>query len=155
MCSLQVVLKVAKPFKHRCQKCSFLRKKMTHFCRVLFCSCQETQRLGLKNRLIYVQFNFLNSLLLLQVEEQVAKFNIQVGNLCQFLPQDKVADFAKMTQQQLLESTEKAVSTGRSANGSFTITESESETNRMCLLLSITIYISVNTSAKVHTRSLV
>ena len=45
-----------------------------------------------------------------QVEETVAALNIQVGNLCQFLPQDKVADFAKMTQQQLLESTEKAVS---------------------------------------------
>ena len=39
-----------------------------------------------------------------------ARLNIQVGNLCQFLPQEKVADFAKMTQQELLENTEKAVS---------------------------------------------
>ena len=69
--------------------------------------------------------NFLSPLLL-QVEEQVAKFNIQVGNLCQFLPQDKVADFAKMTQQQLLESTEKAVSTRRTANGSLILDEYES-----------------------------
>ena len=40
----------------------------------------------------------------------VGRLNIQVGNLCQFLPQDKVADFAKMNQQELLENTEKAVS---------------------------------------------
>ena len=40
------------------------------------------------------------------------KLNIQVGNLCQFLPQDRVADFARMSQQELLENTEKAVSRG-------------------------------------------
>ncbi len=44
-----------------------------------------------------------------QVEEAVAKLNIQVNNMCQFLPQDKVAEFTKMTPQQLLENTEKAV----------------------------------------------
>ncbi|OWF46168.1 Structural maintenance of chromosomes protein 5 [Mizuhopecten yessoensis] len=43
------------------------------------------------------------------VEELVMSKNIQVGNLCQFLPQEKVADFAKMTQEELLENTEKAV----------------------------------------------
>ncbi|CAL1547679.1 unnamed protein product, partial [Lymnaea stagnalis] len=43
------------------------------------------------------------------VEELVAGLNIQVGNLCQFLPQEKVADFARMSQQELLENTEKAV----------------------------------------------
>lgn len=37
------------------------------------------------------------------------KLNIQVNNLCQFLPQDRVADFSKMNPQQLLESTEKCV----------------------------------------------
>ena len=47
---------------------------------------------------------------LIQVEVTVNKLNIQVGNLCQFLPQDKVTDFARMTQQELLENTEKAVS---------------------------------------------
>jgi chromosome segregation ATPase len=46
---------------------------------------------------------------LLQVEEMVARLNIQVGNLVQFLPQEKVADFARMSQQELLENTEKAV----------------------------------------------
>lgn len=43
------------------------------------------------------------------VEVTINNLNIQVGNLCQFLPQDKVTDFAKMTQQELLENTEKAV----------------------------------------------
>ncbi|XP_078313053.1 structural maintenance of chromosomes protein 5-like [Crassostrea virginica] len=43
------------------------------------------------------------------VDELVANLNIQVGNLCQFLPQEKVADFAKMTPEDLLENTEKAV----------------------------------------------
>lgn len=35
--------------------------------------------------------------------------NIQVANLCQFLPQEKVAEFARMNPQELLENTEKAV----------------------------------------------
>ena len=50
------------------------------------------------------------NLIQLQVEEMVARLNIQVGNLVQFLPQEKVADFARMSPQELLESTEKAVS---------------------------------------------
>uniref|UniRef100_A0A0L8G9B3 Structural maintenance of chromosomes protein 5 n=1 Tax=Octopus bimaculoides TaxID=37653 RepID=A0A0L8G9B3_OCTBM len=37
------------------------------------------------------------------------RLRIQVGNLCQFLPQEKVADFSRMSQQELLENTEKAV----------------------------------------------
>ncbi|KAL8562706.1 hypothetical protein ACOMHN_011277 [Nucella lapillus] len=45
------------------------------------------------------------------VEEMVARLNIQVGNLVQFLPQEKVADFARMSPQELLENTEKAVGT--------------------------------------------
>ncbi|XP_066273781.1 structural maintenance of chromosomes protein 5-like [Branchiostoma lanceolatum] len=44
-----------------------------------------------------------------KVQETVASFNIQINNLCQFLPQDRVADFAKMDKYQLLENTEKAV----------------------------------------------
>ncbi|XP_019410732.1 PREDICTED: structural maintenance of chromosomes protein 5 [Crocodylus porosus] len=43
------------------------------------------------------------------VEEQIAALNIQVGNLCQFLPQDKVGEFAKLSQVDLLEATEKSV----------------------------------------------
>jgi chromosome segregation ATPase len=37
------------------------------------------------------------------------ELNIQVGNLCQFLPQEKVTEFARLNPQQLLENTEKAV----------------------------------------------
>lgn len=43
------------------------------------------------------------------VETIVAKLNIQVSNLCQFLPQDRVADFVRMSRQELLEGTERAV----------------------------------------------
>ncbi|XP_064460877.1 structural maintenance of chromosomes protein 5-like [Ornithodoros turicata] len=53
----------------------------------------------------------LNSIVVPQktVEAKVAELNIQVGNLCQFLPQDRVADFVRMTKQDLLEGTERAV----------------------------------------------
>lgn len=44
-----------------------------------------------------------------QVDDLVAEYNIQIGNLCQFLPQEKVTDFAKMNPQMLLENTEKSV----------------------------------------------
>ncbi|XP_071794397.1 structural maintenance of chromosomes protein 5-like isoform X1 [Asterias amurensis] len=43
------------------------------------------------------------------VKEKVKSLNIQIGNLCQFLPQDKVVEFANMTNIELLENTEKAV----------------------------------------------
>ncbi|KAK2440249.1 structural maintenance of chromosomes protein [Trifolium repens] len=43
------------------------------------------------------------------VAETIQRFNIQVNNLTQFLPQDKVCEFAKLTPVQLLEETEKAV----------------------------------------------
>ncbi|XP_069778614.1 structural maintenance of chromosomes protein 5 isoform X2 [Narcine bancroftii] len=43
------------------------------------------------------------------VEEQISALNIQVGNLCQFLPQEKVGEFAKMSKIELLEATEKSI----------------------------------------------
>uniref|UniRef100_A0A673Y4C3 Structural maintenance of chromosomes protein 5 n=1 Tax=Salmo trutta TaxID=8032 RepID=A0A673Y4C3_SALTR len=43
------------------------------------------------------------------VEEEVKALQIQVSNLCQFLPQEKVGEFAKMTKVELLEATEKSV----------------------------------------------
>ncbi|KAK3522196.1 hypothetical protein QTP70_027690, partial [Hemibagrus guttatus] len=43
------------------------------------------------------------------VEEAVKELQIQVGNLCQFLPQEKVGEFAKMSKIELLEATEKSV----------------------------------------------
>ncbi|KAF3437342.1 hypothetical protein FNV43_RR20095 [Rhamnella rubrinervis] len=44
-----------------------------------------------------------------EVAEIIRRFNIQVNNLTQFLPQDRVCEFAKLTPVQLLEETEKAV----------------------------------------------
>ncbi|XP_019051963.1 PREDICTED: structural maintenance of chromosomes protein 5 isoform X2 [Nelumbo nucifera] len=43
------------------------------------------------------------------INEISQRFNIQVNNLTQFLPQDRVCEFAKLTPVQLLEETEKAV----------------------------------------------
>lgn len=44
-----------------------------------------------------------------EITELIQRFNIQVNNLTQFLPQDRVCEFAKLTPVQLLEETEKAV----------------------------------------------
>ncbi|KAI9004177.1 P-loop containing nucleoside triphosphate hydrolase protein [Gaertneriomyces semiglobifer] len=43
-----------------------------------------------------------------QVKEAVRELNVQVDNLCSFLPQDKVADFAKLDPPGLLRETERA-----------------------------------------------
>ncbi|KAM3872303.1 structural maintenance of chromosomes protein 5-like [Diretmus argenteus] len=43
------------------------------------------------------------------VEEVVKALHIQVSNLCQFLPQEKVGEFTKMSKIELLEATEKSV----------------------------------------------
>lgn len=43
------------------------------------------------------------------MESSIKQFNIQVDNLCQFLPQDRVQDFAKMNKQQLLQQTQIAI----------------------------------------------
>lgn len=39
----------------------------------------------------------------------IEQFNIQVNNLCQFLPQDRVQDFAKLNKQDLLKETQSAL----------------------------------------------
>lgn len=44
-----------------------------------------------------------------QFVEQISALNIQVGNLCQFLPQERVQDFAKQNPQELFASTQKSV----------------------------------------------
>lgn len=41
--------------------------------------------------------------------EQIMALNVQVGNLCQFLPQERVQDFAKQNPQELFASTQKSV----------------------------------------------
>ncbi|KAJ2850517.1 Structural maintenance of chromosomes protein 5 [Coemansia brasiliensis] len=44
-----------------------------------------------------------------QVQKSIRQLNVQVDNLCQFLPQDRVVEFSKMTPQELLKETQKAV----------------------------------------------
>ncbi|OXU28125.1 hypothetical protein TSAR_002632 [Trichomalopsis sarcophagae] len=44
-----------------------------------------------------------------QITDLMRTFNIQVDNLCQFLPQDKVVEFANMSPPKLLEETERSV----------------------------------------------
>lgn len=46
------------------------------------------------------------------MEKKNAELNIQLDNLCQFLPQEKVVEFSKMTPEELLLSTEKAIGDG-------------------------------------------
>ena len=43
------------------------------------------------------------------VVKLVASLNIQTDNLCQFLPQDKVHDFSKMSPKELLKKTVEAI----------------------------------------------
>ncbi|TBU28691.1 P-loop containing nucleoside triphosphate hydrolase protein, partial [Dichomitus squalens] len=42
------------------------------------------------------------------INAKMAELNVQVNNLCAFLPQDRVAEFARMTPQQLLRETQRA-----------------------------------------------
>ncbi|KAF7432634.1 Structural maintenance of chromosomes protein 5 [Pleurotus ostreatus] len=42
------------------------------------------------------------------INAKMAELNVQVGNLCSFLPQDRVSEFAQMTPQQLLRETQRA-----------------------------------------------
>jgi structural maintenance of chromosomes protein 5 len=49
------------------------------------------------------------------VEKLNAQLNIQLNNLCQFLPQEKVVEFSKMTPTELLVSTERAIGDARLA----------------------------------------
>jgi len=44
-----------------------------------------------------------------KVEEAIAKLNVQLDNLCQFLPQDRVVAFAQLKPTELLLETEKAI----------------------------------------------
>lgn len=42
-----------------------------------------------------------------KVDEEVASLGVQVGNLCSFLPQDRVNEFAKLKPEELLVETQK------------------------------------------------
>ncbi|KAF8076878.1 hypothetical protein FPV67DRAFT_1605252 [Lyophyllum atratum] len=43
-----------------------------------------------------------------EITLKMAELNVQVGNLCSFLPQDKVSEFAQMSPQELLRETQRA-----------------------------------------------
>ncbi|CAE6393516.1 unnamed protein product, partial [Rhizoctonia solani] len=43
-----------------------------------------------------------------EVKSKLAELNVQVTNLCAFLPQDKVSEFANMSPQKLLQETQRA-----------------------------------------------
>lgn len=43
-----------------------------------------------------------------EIKARMAQLNVQVGNLCSFLPQDKVSEFAQMSSVQLLKETQRA-----------------------------------------------
>jgi len=43
-----------------------------------------------------------------EITAKMAELNVQIGNLCSFLPQDKVSEFAAMSPQQLLRETQRA-----------------------------------------------
>ncbi|PFH50400.1 hypothetical protein AMATHDRAFT_61100 [Amanita thiersii Skay4041] len=43
-----------------------------------------------------------------EVSAKMVELNVQVGNLCSFLPQDRVSEFAAMSPQQLLRETQRA-----------------------------------------------
>ncbi|KAG6836487.1 hypothetical protein H0H93_007586 [Arthromyces matolae] len=43
-----------------------------------------------------------------EITAKMAELNVQVGNLCSFLPQDKVSEFAQMSPQELLRETQRA-----------------------------------------------
>ncbi|KAI8989879.1 P-loop containing nucleoside triphosphate hydrolase protein [Trametes punicea] len=43
-----------------------------------------------------------------EINTRMAELNVQISNLCTFLPQDRVAEFARMTPQQLLRETQRA-----------------------------------------------
>ncbi|QRW16550.1 chromosome segregation protein sudA [Rhizoctonia solani] len=46
--------------------------------------------------------------LVIKLKIKLAELNVQVTNLCAFLPQDKVSEFANMTPQKLLQETQRA-----------------------------------------------
>ena len=48
-----------------------------------------------------------------RVKREMKALGVQLDNLCQFLPQDRVVEFAKMTPEQLLLETEKTIENGQ------------------------------------------
>ncbi|KAI0690848.1 hypothetical protein BC835DRAFT_1407403 [Cytidiella melzeri] len=62
-----------------------------------------------------------------EVNQRMQDLNVQVTNLCSFLPQDKVAEFAAMTRPQLLRETQRAAGNANLTNWHDTLIESGKE----------------------------
>ncbi|RZB38652.1 structural maintenance of chromosomes protein 5 [Asbolus verrucosus] len=97
-------VKVSEYVKHNCQEATiniYLQgERENDFTRI-------TRNFNIQDRTIWSLNN--NRVLLKDVMDCIKQYNIQVDNLCQFLPQDRVQDFAKMNQQQLLKETQIAL----------------------------------------------
>ncbi|XP_014296663.2 structural maintenance of chromosomes protein 5 [Microplitis demolitor] len=66
-----------------------------------------------------------------KIRDVIQDFNIQVENLCQFLPQERVSDFSKMDSRQLLLNTEKSVGDPRLHNYHMQLIELRSAEEKM------------------------
>ncbi|KAH9098698.1 hypothetical protein Ae201684P_017909 [Aphanomyces euteiches] len=64
-----------------------------------------------------------------KVKEMLANSRIQIDNLCQFLPQDKVGDFSRMSPVQLLKATQAAIGNGELAEQQEEMMKMERENN--------------------------
>ncbi|KAF8551716.1 hypothetical protein OG21DRAFT_245574 [Imleria badia] len=62
-----------------------------------------------------------------EISVRMAKLNVQIANLCSFLPQDKVSEFAQMTPQQLLRETQRAAGDSNLTNWHDTLITSGKE----------------------------
>ncbi|KAF9822461.1 hypothetical protein SFRURICE_006544 [Spodoptera frugiperda] len=103
---------------HCARDCDLISEYVRSGCEEATIEIELYQRPGQKNVIITRTFNTSDqskwyidhkSVPVKQVQELIASLNIQVDNLCQLLPQDRVQDFSKMNSQELLRSTLSAV----------------------------------------------
>ncbi|GJE87507.1 structural maintenance of chromosomes protein [Phanerochaete sordida] len=66
-----------------------------------------------------------------EINSRMQELNVQVNNLCSFLPQDKVAEFARMNPQQLLKETQRAAGNANLSAWHETLTEAGKEYKQM------------------------
>ncbi|KAG2042040.1 P-loop containing nucleoside triphosphate hydrolase protein [Suillus americanus] len=79
-----------------------------------------------------------------EITSRMAKLNVQVGNLCSFLPQDKVSEFAQMTPQQLLRETQRAAGDVNLSNWHDTLITAGKELKNLqdvCEFSALTLYL--------------
>ncbi|KAI0920810.1 hypothetical protein AcW1_005022 [Taiwanofungus camphoratus] len=70
-----------------------------------------------------------------EINARMAGLNVQVSNLCTFLPQDKVSEFAQMSPQQLLRETQRAAGNANLTNWHNTLISSGKELKQFQELL--------------------